>query len=107
MQYPQKEIFILNSNSQNQLPYICCKENTDTIIGMKLEKKKQQLDNLAPDPKHRPGTYLTVGPRPLHSATASAEKLVSGRCRLATKNVFPGATFADVDNCGLGGKVDK
>ena len=38
---------------------------------------------MAPDPKR---------PRPLHSAIASAEKLVLGRCRLATKNVFPGAT---------------
>lgn len=109
MQYPQKgdKIVILNSNSQNQLPYICCKQNTGTIIGMKLEKKKQQLDTLAPDPKHRSRAYLTVGPKPLHSATASAEKLVLGRCRLATKNVFPGATNADVDNFGLGGKADR
>lgn len=45
LQYPQKgdKIFILNSNSQNQLPYICCKQNTDTIIGMKLEKKRNNL----------------------------------------------------------------
>ena len=45
MQYPQKgdKIFILNSNSQNQLPYIFCKQNTDIIIGMKLEKKNNNL----------------------------------------------------------------
>lgn len=37
LQYPQKgdKIFILNSNSQNELPYIFCTQNTDTIIGMK------------------------------------------------------------------------
>ena len=45
LQYPQKgdKIFILNSNSQNELPYIFCTQNTDTIIGMKKEKKSNNL----------------------------------------------------------------